>query len=412
VTDSGNQSEAIPAALPLAGVRVVDLTRVMTGPYCTLMLGDLGADVIKIERPGKGDDTRAWGPPFLDGEAVYFLSVNRNKRSIALDLKSDDGQAVLWRLIERADVVVENFSPGTISRLGFGYDAVKARRPAIVYASISGFGQSGPDFDRTAYDLIVQGMSGMMSITGQPGAMPTRLGVPIADIGAGMFAAYAIVAALFRRERTGEGCYVDASMLGGQVAVLTYQAGLHLSTGGVPRQLGNAHPMIVPYDTFASADGYVNIAVGNDDLWRRFAAAFGRPDLGDDPRFRTNAARVAHRAEVYDLLQPLLAGFTTDEIVRRLDEAAVPCGPIRDVAQTLADPQVRAQHLVQEVEHAKLGSLALSGAPYHFDGEPVAARLAPPLLGQQTVEILREAGYGPDESERILASGAAQAAPA
>ncbi|HEU0113494.1 MAG TPA: CoA transferase, partial [Thermomicrobiales bacterium] len=395
MSESGARDKAIPAALPLTGVRVVDLTRVMTGPYCTLMLGDLGADVIKIERPGKGDDTRAWGPPFLDGEAVYFLSVNRNKRSLALDLKSANGQAVLWRLLERADVVVENFSPGTIDRLGFGYDAVKARRPDVVYASISGFGQSGPDYDRTAYDLIVQGMSGMMSITGQPGSLPTRLGVPIADIGAGMFAAYAIVAALFRRERTGEGSYVDTSMLGGQIALLTYQAGRHLSIGDVPGQLGNAHPMIVPYDTFASADGYVNIAVGNDDLWRRFAAALGRAELSDDPRFRTNALRVAHRAELYDLLQPLLAAFTTDDIVRRLDEAAVPCGPIKDIAQALANPQVRAQHLVQEAHHAKLGAIELSGAPYHFDGESIAARLAPPLLGEQTVEILREIGYGP-----------------
>ncbi len=223
--------KAQEGSLPLAGVRVVDLTRVMTGPYATMMLGDLGADVIKIELPGRGDDTRGWGPPFLEGESSYFLSINRNKRSLAIDLKSETGKAALWKLIERADVVIENFSPGTADRLGFGYDAVKARRASIVYASISGFGQRGPGRNRTAYDLIVQGMSGMMSVTGHPDGMPTKLGTPIADIGAGMFAAYAIAAALFQRSRTGDGQYIDVSMFGGQVAMLTYQAGIYFSTG-------------------------------------------------------------------------------------------------------------------------------------------------------------------------------------
>jgi formyl-CoA transferase len=399
----------ISANLPLAGVKVVDLTRVMVGPYCTMMLGDLGADVVKIEIPGRGDDTRHWGPPFVAGESVYFLSVNRNKRSVALDLKQEAARAALWRLIDEADVLVENFSPGTLDRLGFGHEAVKARRPQIVYAAISGFGQSGPDYRRTAYDLIVQGTSGMMSITGHPGGPPTRLGVPIADIGGGMFAAYAIVSALFRRERTGEGSYVDVSMLGGQVALLTYQAGLYLSTGTVPAQLGNAHPMIAPYDTFQTSDGYVNIAVGNDSLWQRFCTALDLAPLLEDERFCNNASRSTNRAAIYDVLEPRLAQLTTDDVVRRLDAAGVPCGPIRDVAQTMEDGQTRSQDLILEVDHPRVGNLHIAGAPYHFDGQAVRANLPPPLLGQQTAEVLGELGYTTEEIETLIASGAAEA---
>ncbi|HLL49682.1 MAG TPA: CoA transferase [Thermomicrobiales bacterium] len=394
--------------LPLAGVRVVDLTRVMVGPYCTMMLGDLGADVVKVEIPGRGDDTRHWGPPFVDTESVYYLSVNRNKRSIALDLKQDAAKDALWRLIDEADVLVENFSPGTLDRLGFGYDVVKARRPRIVYGAISGFGQSGPDYQRTAYDLIVQGTSGMMSITGHPGGPPTRLGVPIADIGGGMFAAYAIVAALFDRERSGEGSYVDISMLGGQVAMLTYQAGLYLSTGAIPGQLGNAHPMIAPYDTFPTADGYVNIAVGNESLWERFCTALDLTSLLEDERFANNSGRSTNREALYAMLELRLRTLTTDDVVRLLDTAGVPCGPIRDVAQTMDDGQTRAQDLVLEVEHPRIGTLRVPGGPYHFDGEPVRARLAPPLLGQQTAEILTEAGYSSEEIAALIASGGAQ----
>ncbi|MFT4040817.1 MAG: CoA transferase [Thermomicrobiales bacterium] len=398
------------AGLPLAGVKVVDLTRVMVGPYATMMLGDLGAEIIKVEIPGRGDDTRAWGPPFVESESVYFLSVNRNKRSIALDLKQPAAQEALWRLIDEADVLVENFSPGTIGRLGFGYEAVKARNPQIVYASISGFGQSGPDYQRTAYDLIVQGISGMMSITGHPGGPPVRLGVPIADIGGGMFAAYAIVAALFDRERTGEGSYVDVSMLGGQVALLTYQAGQYLSMGATPGQLGNAHPMIAPYDTFRTADGYVNIAVGNDSLWQRFCGALDLTACLENEVFRTNAGRSTNRAALYTAIEPALAALTTDEVVARLDTAGVPCGPIRDVAQSMDDPQTRAQHLVLDVDHPTIEGLQVSGAPYHFDGEPVRARVAPPLLGQHSAEVLREAGFDDEAIAAMIASGAVQAA--
>jgi formyl-CoA transferase len=400
--------DAERATGPLVGVRVVDLTRVMTGPYCTMMLGDLGADVIKIELPGKGDDTRSWGPPFQGGESAYFLSVNRNKRSIALDLRQESGRAAFWRLVETADVVVENFSPGTADRLGVGYATTRERVPEIIYASISGFGQTGPSRERTAYDLIVQGMSGMMSITGPVGGPPTKLGIPIADIGAGMFAAFAILGALFSRERTGQGQYVDTTMLGGQVAMLTYQAGIHFATGQVPAPLGNAHPIVAPYDTFRTADGYVNLAVGNDAIWQRCCAALGMTDASTDPRFADNAGRITNLRALYDAIEPTLEELATDEIVRRLDAAAVPCGPIWDIAQVLADPQTREQGLLQTVTHPTLGDISATGFPYHFHGTPLAIHRPPPLLGEHTVELLGAAGYSTDEIAALTASGAVQ----
>jgi crotonobetainyl-CoA:carnitine CoA-transferase CaiB-like acyl-CoA transferase len=385
---------------PLAGIRVIDLTRVMTGPYCTMMLGDLGADVIKVELPGKGDDTRAWGPPFLEGEAVYYLAINRNKRGITLDLKSEGGKAALWRLIESADVLVENFSPGTIARLGFGWDAVQVRNPRLVFASISGFGQRGAGSTRTAYDLIVQGMGGLMSVTGEVGGLPTRLGVPIGDIGAGMFAAYAIAAALFSRERTGEGQHIDVSMFAGQIALLTYQAGTYFATGQVPHALGNAHPIVCPYDTFRTSDGYVNIAVGNDGLWRRFAAAVEIGEAADDPRFATNAGRITNKVALYDAIDAALHRLTTDDVVARLDAAGVPCGPINSVDRVFEDPQIAEYRLRREVDHPTVGSLALTGFPYHFSSGELEMT-APPLLGQHTEEVLTEAGFTPEEIAAI-----------
>lgn len=380
---------------PLTGIKVVDLTRVMTGPYATMMLGDLGADVIKIERPGKGDDTRHWGPPFVEGEASYFLSINRNKRSIALDLKSEEGKEVLSKLIAEADVLIENFSPGTMDRLGFGHEPVLAKHPSLVYASISGFGQTGPGKDRTAYDLIVQGMSGMMSITGHPGGKPTKLGVPIADIAAGMFAAYAIVAALFARERDPErrGQYIDTSMLGGQVALLTYQAGILFTTGKVPEMLGNAHPIVAPYDTYPTADGYVNIAVGNDAIWQRFCTAMELDAYRDDPRFETNAGRITNLNELNQIVNAALGRFSTEEVVKRLDAASVPCGPIYNVREVVEDPQVHHQQLVQQVPHSLLGEVTVVGFPYQFERTPLRNRYGPPLLGEHTREILTELGY-------------------
>lgn len=393
---------------PLAGIKVIDLTRVMTGPYATMMLGDLGADVIKIEQPGKGDDTRHWGPPFVEGEASYFMSVNRNKRSIAVDLKSNGGREILWKLIDEADVLVENFSPGTIDRLGFGHDVVLERNPSLVFASISGFGQTGPSRNRTAYDLIVQGMSGMMSITGEVGGMPTKMGIPIADISAGMFAANSVVAALFARERDPEkkGQYVDTSMLGGQIALLTYQAGSWFATGEVPTMSGNRHSIITPYDTFPSSDGYVNIAVGNDAIWRRFCNALGLEYARDDPRFLTNADRQTHRHELYEILYRVLGKFTTAELVERLDDASVPCGPIYNVDEILNDPQVEDQELVMTAPHAKLGDVSLTGFPYHLHGTPLELRHGPPVLGQHTRELLEEMGYDDAAIDAFLVEGA------
>jgi formyl-CoA transferase len=381
----------------LGGVQVVDLTRVMTGPYCTMMLGDMGADVIKIEQPGKGDDTRAWGPPFIGGESAYYLSVNRNKRSIALDLKAEADRAVLWRLIERGDVVVENFSPGTAARLGFGYEAVTARRPNIVYCSISGFGQQGPAHERTAYDVIVQGMSGLMSVTGPVDGEPTRFGVPIADIAAGMFAAYAVVSALFHRERTGEGQYIDTSMLGGQIALLTYQAGIYFATGQAPRSTGNAHPIIAPYQTFRARDGYVNIACGNDDIFARFCRELGLADLLTDARFANNAGRITHRAALVALIEAALAEHDTAEIVRRLDAVAVPCGPIYTVPEVFDDPQAAQYGMRQRLAHPTLGAVDLVGFPYLLSATPCVIRRPPPLLGEHTAEILAELDYSPEE---------------
>ncbi|MDB5100123.1 MAG: Formyl-CoA transferase [Cyanobacteria bacterium RYN_339] len=381
--------------LPLSGLRVIDLTRALAGPYCAMMLGDLGADVIKVEQPGKGDESRGWGPPFQEGESSYFLSINRNKRSITLDLKSPEGKEALTRLIASADVLLENFSPGTMSKLGFEPKDVCARHPRLIYCSISGFGQAGPNRNLPAYDLILQGMGGLMSITGPVDGPPTKVGVPIADLTAGMFASTAIMTALFHRERTGQGQYVDTSLLDGQLALLTFQGGRYFATNEAPTWQGNEHPSIAPYETFKAKDGYVNMAVGNESLWAKFCPAFGLEACLEDPRFLKNADRLQHRPALIGLIEGAFAPFSTAEVLARLQAAGVPCGPIYDLAQALTDPHVVDQGLVREVQHPTAGTVKYPGMPYRFSASPAGVDRPPPRLGEHTAAILAELGLAP-----------------
>jgi formyl-CoA transferase/CoA:oxalate CoA-transferase len=371
---------------PLDGVTVVDLTRVLSGPYCTMLLGDMGARVIKIEQPGRGDDTRAWGPPFLEGESSYFLSINRNKESVTLDFKHHEGRALLARLIARADVLVENFRPGTLAKSGLDYATLSEDHPRLVYCSISGFGQTGPRSREAGYDAVVQAEGGLMSITGAADGPPYRLGVAVADIVSGMFAAQGIAFALLARHRTGRGQLVDIGMLDSVTALLTYQAGIYFATGAAPGRMGNRHPTIVPYETFAAADGDFVLAVGNDDLWRRFCAV---ADIPFDERFATNRARVTHYDEVRRMVAAALATRPRAEWITRLGAAGIPCGSVRDLAELFGDPQIAAREMMMQVDHPAVGALRCLGLPIKLSDTPGAIMLPPPLLGQHTDTVLQ-----------------------
>jgi crotonobetainyl-CoA:carnitine CoA-transferase CaiB-like acyl-CoA transferase len=391
---------------PLAGIRVIDLTRALAGPFCTLMLGDLGAEIIKIEMPGKGDDARAWGPPFQGGESAYFLSVNRNKKSVTLNLREEAGKEVLRRLIRACDVLVENFTPGTMAKLGFEYQDAAALNPRLVYCSISGFGQTGPARLKPAYDLILQGMGGVMSVTGPLGGPPHKCGVAIADLTAGMFAAYAIVAALYERAASGQGQYVDTSLLHGQVALLTFHAGNFFATGVPPQPLGNLHPSIMPYQTLPTADGFVNVAPANDALWRRFCEALDIGHLADDPRFRTNADRLQNRDALTPLLESRLRELTMADVIARLERAEVPCGPVYNLAQVFADPQAEHLGLRRTMQHPSAGTISQTAPPYGFSRTPPEMRLPPPRLGEHTDEVLYALGYSEAEVAALRRQGA------
>ncbi|MFO7270729.1 CaiB/BaiF CoA transferase family protein [Sphaerobacter thermophilus] len=374
-------------------MRVLDLSRILSGPYCTMVLADFGAEVIKVERPGAGDDTRHWGPPFVGGESGYFLSINRNKKSITVDMSTPEGREIIYRLARTADVAIENFRPGTADRLGIGYERLRQENPSIIYCSISGFGQTGPYRDRPGYDALAQAMSGMMAITGEPDGPPMKHGMSIADIGAGMWAVFAIAAALYHRERTGEGQAIDVSLLDAQLSWLTYAAGNYFASGKNPGRYGSAHPNIVPYQPFATADGYIMLAVGNDRLWQQFCQAAGRPELADQPGFRTNAERVTNRADVVATVGAIMAQRTTAEWMELLERAGVPAGPINTVEQILHDPHVLAREMVVTLQHPTAGEVKTVGIPAKLSDTPGTVRSAPPLLGQHTDEVLAELGY-------------------
>ena len=378
----------------LEGVRVLDLTRALAGPFCTLMLGDYGADVIKIELPGSGDDTRHWGPPFIGDESAYFLSINRNKRSLTLNFKEEKAREIFLKLAEQSDVVVENFTPGVMSRFDLGYEKVKQANPKIIYCSISGFGQDGPYQSRPAYDQIMQGISGLMSITGDLGGEPQKVGVAVTDIGSGMWAAFAVMAALHHRSQEGEGQYIDISMLDAQVAWLTYQAAYYFAYDRPPQRLGAAHPTLVPYQAFMCQDGkYLNVAVGSERLWERFCQAVKREDLKDMPEFATNGVRVENRATLVPLLQEYFLARPADDWVADLQAFNVPAGPINDLADVFSDPQVLHRQMLLEMPHPTLGSIKQTGLPIKFGRTPGGLDLPPPLLGEHNGPILRDLGY-------------------
>jgi crotonobetainyl-CoA:carnitine CoA-transferase CaiB-like acyl-CoA transferase len=386
----------------LQDVRVLDLTRALAGPFCTLMLGDYGADVVKIELPGTGDDTRSWGPPFIGEESAYFLSINRNKRSLTLNFKEPEAIEIFLQLVQKADVVVENFTPGVMRRFGLDYPAVKSANPQIIYCSISGFGQDGPYQNRPAYDQIMQGVSGLMSITGEADGDPQKVGIAVSDIGAGMWAAFAVMTALHHRERTGEGQYIDISMLDAQVAWLTYQAAYYFANNEPPQRLGAAHPTLVPYQAFMSQDGkYVNVAVGSERIWDRFCEGIDWADLKTNPEFALNGDRVRNRATLVPMLQEYFLTKPASHWVEVLQAVNVPAGPINDLADVFSDPQVLHRQMLLEMPHPTLKSIKQTGLPLKFSATPGGLDRHPPLLGEHNQEILKDLGYSAAAVERL-----------
>ena len=412
-------SAAAPAgrAAPLAGIRVLDLSRVLAGPWAGQMLADLGADVVKVERPGAGDDTRAWGPPWLKdrdgrdtGESAYYLCTNRNKRSVTVDLANPEGREIVRGLARRADVLLENFKLGGLAQYRLDYASLAADNPRLVYCSITGFGQDGPYAPRAGYDFLIQGMGGLMSVTGradgEEGAGPQKVGVALTDIMTGLYATIAVQAALAERERSGRGQHVDLALLDVQIACLANQASNYLAGGVVPRRMGNAHPNIVPYQDFPTADGDMILAIGNDSQFAKFCTVAGHPEWSADARYATNPARVANRAALIPLLRQATVARTTHAWVEALEAAGVPCGPINRIDEVFADPHVRARGVRVTMEHGRAGTVDLVGNPIRMSATPVAYRRAPPALGEHTDEVLADwLGLSRDAAAALRASG-------
>ncbi|WP_375786291.1 CaiB/BaiF CoA transferase family protein [Bradyrhizobium sp. Pha-3] len=392
---------------PLSGIRVLDLCRVVSGPFATMQLGDLGADIVKIEDPRQGDESRRYGPPFIGGESAYFLSVNRNKRSCAIDLKSPAGRDAVLDLASAADVVIENFRPGTLDKWGLGFDALRTRKPDVILCSISGFGRTGADALRPGYDLILQGESGVMDITGDPNGPPTKVGTSIADLVTGLYASHSVLAALLRKNRTGEGGRVDVSMLDAMASLLTFNAGMYFASGQSPRRRGNVHPTISPYEPFEASDGWINVGVANDKFWTAFCDVVDRADLREDARFETAPKRAASRNDLVAILAPIFIRRSRADWLQALAVAGIPCGAIKSVGEVCEAPQLTQRGMVQTVSHPAAGDVRFIARPTRFGDEPPAPSTPPPMLGEHTREVLAEwRGWTDDRLERFAIEGA------
>ncbi len=392
---------------PLSDITVLDLSRVLAGPYCSMMLGDLGAEVIKVERPELGDDTRHWDPPSAGGEAAYYLCVNRNKRSLTVNMKEAEGREIIRELARKSDILIENFKVGTLEKMGLGYEEIRKINPGIIYCSITGFGQNGPYKDKPGYDFMIQGMGGIMSFTGDPEGPPMKVGVAIVDITAGLFASSAILAALRHREKTGAGQFIDIALLDSVVAWLANVGSNYLISGQLPRRYGNAHPNIVPYEPFMAGDGiYIALAVGNDLQWRKFCKLAGIDPLAEDPRFATNAARVNHREELIPVIREKMLDRTAEEWLKVLDENKIPCGPINTLDKVFSDPQVLEREMVADIPHPTADSFKMVASPMKLTETPCEITRHPPLLGEHTEQLLKEMlGFDMDRIQKLRASG-------
>ena len=394
-------------ALPLADLKVVDASQILAGPYCTMLLADMGADVVKIEKPNGGDDTRRMGPPFIEGESAAFLAMNRNKRSVVLNLKSAEGLEAMKRLLSNADVFIENYRAGAMDRAGLGYDTLSELNPALIYCSISGFGRTGPYSQRAGFDLVAQGMSGLMSITGFPGSPPVKVGVPMADMNAGLYSTYGILTAYINRLKTGEGQYLEVSILEAAMAYTVWESSYYFATGDVPGPLGSAHRLSAPYQAFRTSDGYINLAAPNQSNWERMCVATGRDDLLNDPDYADNAARLLNKAQLEAELESTFAQRTTEHWTQVLGDAGVPCGPIYDMSQVWNDDHIKQRDMRVDLEHPTAGTVGNIGLAAKLRGSPGSLRSAAPLLGQHTRQVLADAGYSEEQIDAMIANGAA-----